>query len=209
MGQVPHHLWRHWVVLLQSLLGNLNQKFLDKKDFLGTTEMPKSCWSILLRTITDQRPVEENRSATLGISKVPKKSILSTPEQHDWHASRIVKNGCNFSCDSSNIMFCWKRAFSELWRLKAYLYSTIKQARLSNLALLNIEGRYANEVLKSDMTQMIDSFAKKKNRDCFFIPFFCFLFDWQLNKSLNTGMLMWWVITSDFKILNCLFAIYL
>ena len=94
-------------------------------------------------------------------------------------------------------------AFSGPWRLKANLNSTVNQARLSNLALLNIEGPYANEVFKNIMTQMIDSCAKKNNRDRFF---FLFFFGWQLNKSRNAGMFMRWVITSDFRIFTWLFA---
>ena len=61
-----------------------------------------------------------------------------------------------------------ERAFSGLRRLKRYLRSTMGQTRLSNLALLNIERHYANEVLKNDMQQMIDTFGQKNNRDCYF-----------------------------------------
>ena len=68
-----------------------------------------------------------------------------------------------------------EQAFSGLRRLKTYLRRTMNKARLSNLALLNIDRRYANEVFKNDMTQMIDSCAKKNNIEiAFFLLFFCF-----------------------------------
>ena len=61
-----------------------------------------------------------------------------------------------------------ERSFSGLRRLKTYLRSTMGQERLSNLALLSIERKFSNEVLKSDMNAMIDTFGHRKGRDSHF-----------------------------------------
>lgn len=61
-----------------------------------------------------------------------------------------------------------ERSFSGLRRLKTYLRSTMGQERLSNLALLSIERKFSNEVLKSDMNAIIDTFGHRKSRDSYF-----------------------------------------
>ena len=38
------------------------------------------------------------------------------------------------------------------------------QERLTSTALMNIEGKYCNEMLKYDVQKIIDAFGKKNNR---------------------------------------------
>ena len=61
-----------------------------------------------------------------------------------------------------------ERSFSALRRLKTYLRNTMGQARLSNLAVLAIERKVANEVMSSDMDKIIDLFGLRGNRNKFF-----------------------------------------
>ena len=53
-----------------------------------------------------------------------------------------------------------ERSFSALRRLKTYLRSTMGQQRVSNIALINIEGAYANSVVNNDMDRIIDIFGR-------------------------------------------------
>ena len=55
-----------------------------------------------------------------------------------------------------------ERSFSDLRRIKTYLRSTMRQDRLSSLALICIERAYANRTLENDMENIIDIFGKRK-----------------------------------------------
>ena len=57
-----------------------------------------------------------------------------------------------------------ERSFSCLRRLKSYLRSTMKQDRLSSLALLNIEREFVNRVLKENMDDMFGTFGRRSGR---------------------------------------------
>lgn len=61
-----------------------------------------------------------------------------------------------------------ERSFSGLRHPKTYLRSTMGQERLSNLALLSIERKFSNKVLKSDMNAIIDIFGHRKSWDSYF-----------------------------------------
>ena len=61
-----------------------------------------------------------------------------------------------------------ERSFSALRRLKTYLRSSMGQNRLTSLALMHIERNIVNNVLKEDMSQLIDTFARNKKRDSYF-----------------------------------------
>ena len=61
-----------------------------------------------------------------------------------------------------------KGIFVSLRRLKTYLRNRMSQERLSSLALLHIERLYVNEVLKEDMTKMIDVFGQRNSRNKYF-----------------------------------------
>ena len=54
-----------------------------------------------------------------------------------------------------------ERSFSALRRIKTYLRNRIGQERLSSIAVLNIERSYANIVLKEDLEEVIDTFARR------------------------------------------------
>ena len=53
-----------------------------------------------------------------------------------------------------------ERSFSGLRRLKTYLRSTMGKQRVSNIALINIEGAYAISVVNNDMDRIIDIFGR-------------------------------------------------
>lgn len=61
-----------------------------------------------------------------------------------------------------------ERSFSDLRRIKTYLRSTMRQDRLSSLALICIERAYANRTLENDMENIIDIFGKRKKRNAYF-----------------------------------------
>ena len=61
-----------------------------------------------------------------------------------------------------------ERSFSSLRRLKTYLRNSMGQERLSSLALLHIERKYVNKVLKEDMAKMIDVFGQRSGRNKYF-----------------------------------------
>ena len=58
-----------------------------------------------------------------------------------------------------------ERSFSGFRRLKSYLRSTMGQARVSCLALINIEREYTTRVIEEDMDKIIDIFGKRKGRE--------------------------------------------
>ena len=57
-----------------------------------------------------------------------------------------------------------ERLFSTLRRLKSFIRSTMGQARLSSIAIINIERSYANCILQESMDRIIDIFGKKKKK---------------------------------------------
>ena len=61
-----------------------------------------------------------------------------------------------------------ERSFSGLRRLKAYLCSTMRQQRVSNIALINTEREYANSVINKDMDRIIDIFVRRNGRESYF-----------------------------------------
>ena len=56
-----------------------------------------------------------------------------------------------------------ERSFSTLRRIKTYTRNRIGQDRLSNIAILNIERTYANNVLREDLDEVVDTFARKSS----------------------------------------------
>ena len=60
-----------------------------------------------------------------------------------------------------------ERSFSTFRRLKSFLCSTMGQARLNSIAVINIETSYANRILQESMDRIIDIFGKRKNRQSF------------------------------------------
>jgi len=61
-----------------------------------------------------------------------------------------------------------ERSFSSLRRLKTYLRNTMGQERLSSLALMHIERKTVNQVMREDMKTMIDKFGRNKRNAQFF-----------------------------------------
>ena len=72
-----------------------------------------------------------------------------------WKAVQILATTPVTSCLS-------ERSFSSLRRLKTYLRNTMSSGRVSNLAVINIEGYFANRV---DISSVIDVFRKRRGRD--------------------------------------------
>ena len=60
-------------------------------------------------------------------------------------------------------------SFSGLRRLKTYLYSTMGQQRVSNMALINSEREYVNSVVKKDMDRIIDIFGRRNGKRQLFL----------------------------------------
>ena len=77
--------------------------------------------------------------------------------------SKIAKIFASIPATSSTV----ERSFSTLRRLKSFLRSTMGQARLSSIAIINIERPYANRILQESMGRIIDIFGKRKNRQSF------------------------------------------
>lgn len=61
-----------------------------------------------------------------------------------------------------------KRSFSSLRRTKTYLGSTMDQEWLHDIAIINIERAYTNEVIEHDMNRVIDKFGERKGRKSLF-----------------------------------------
>ena len=53
-----------------------------------------------------------------------------------------------------------ERSFSALRRIKTFVRSTMGQDRLSSIAVINIERKYANKTMHDDMQRIIDIFGK-------------------------------------------------
>ena len=53
-------------------------------------------------------------------------------------------------------------------RLKTYLLSTMRQQRVINIALFNIEREYADSVLNNDIDRTIDIFGRRNGRNNYF-----------------------------------------
>ena len=62
-----------------------------------------------------------------------------------------------------------EKSFSTLGRLKSFLRSTMGQARLSSIAIINTERSYANRILQQSMDRIIDMFGGKKVDNLFFL----------------------------------------
>ena len=58
-----------------------------------------------------------------------------------------------------------ERSFSKLKLIKNYLRSTMNSLRMRNLAILSIERQLTDEI---DFDNVIDNFANRKARKCFF-----------------------------------------
>ena len=61
-----------------------------------------------------------------------------------------------------------ERSFSALRRIKTFLRSTMGQDRLSSIAVINIERKYANKTMQNDMQRIIDIFGSRSNRSSYF-----------------------------------------
>ena len=61
-----------------------------------------------------------------------------------------------------------ERSFSTLRRMKTYLRSTMGQDRLHDLAIINVERAYTNEVIDNYMDKIIDTFGERKGRKSLF-----------------------------------------
>ena len=61
-----------------------------------------------------------------------------------------------------------ERSFSGLRQLKTYLRSTMGQARLNSVAILNIERKYVNMSVGKNVDKIIDIFAARKGRKQYF-----------------------------------------
>ena len=61
-----------------------------------------------------------------------------------------------------------ERSFSALRRFKTFLRSTMGQDRLSSIAVINIERKYANKTMQNDMQRIIDIFGCRSNRSSYF-----------------------------------------
>ena len=53
-----------------------------------------------------------------------------------------------------------ERSFSALRRIKTFLRSRMGQDRLSSIAVINIERKYANNTMQDDMQRIIDIFGQ-------------------------------------------------
>ena len=54
-----------------------------------------------------------------------------------------------------------ERSFSALCRIKTFLRSTMRQDRLSSIAVIYIERKYANKTMENDMQRIIDIFGSR------------------------------------------------
>ena len=61
-----------------------------------------------------------------------------------------------------------ERSFSALRRIKTFLRSTMGQDRLSSIAVINIQRKYANKTMQNDMQRIIDIFGSRSNRSSYF-----------------------------------------
>ena len=61
-----------------------------------------------------------------------------------------------------------ERSFSALRRIKTFLRSTMRQDRLSSIAVIYIERKYANKTMQNDMQRIIDIFGSRSNRSSYF-----------------------------------------
>ena len=86
-----------------------------------------------------------------------------------------------------------ERSFSALRRIKTFLRSTMGQDRLSSIAVINIERKYANKTMQNDMQRIIDIFGCRSNRSSYFF------------KSSNGYVFS---LTSWFCILEMFISIY-
>jgi len=62
-----------------------------------------------------------------------------------------------------------ERSFSALRRIKTFLRCTMGQDRLSSIAVINIERKYANKTMQNDMQRIIDIFGCRSNRSSYFL----------------------------------------
>ena len=96
-----------------------------------------------------------------GIVRILHRCDLNTVLPVFWRVACILAAIPATSCSA-------ERAFSGLRRMKTYLRSTMGEERLSNLAVINIEREVANRVLESQMEEIINIFARRKNRNSMF-----------------------------------------
>ena len=59
-------------------------------------------------------------------------------------------------------------AESAFRRIKTFLRSTMGQDRLSSIAVVDIERKYANKTMQNEMQRIIDIFVSRSNRSLYF-----------------------------------------
>ena len=78
------------------------------------------------------------------------------------------RNGQNGLHDILPVLYKVERSFSALHHNKKFLRDTMGQDRLSSIAVINIERKYANKTMQNDMKRIIDIFGSRSNRSSYF-----------------------------------------
>ena len=66
------------------------------------------------------------------------------------------------------VLYKVERSLSALRHIKKFLRFTMGQDRLSSIAVINIERKYANKTMQNDMQRIIDIFGSRSNRSSYF-----------------------------------------
>ena len=72
---------------------------------------------------------------------------------------------------------------------KSYLRSTVRQKRLSSIAIIYIERSYANRILQVSMDRIIDIFGKRKKWD-FFVRSVHVLIIWLYTEFVSIALIV-------------------
>ena len=85
-----------------------------------------------------------------------------SPESEQRTISSTYESVANIQPDPESI------DHNSLRRIKTFLRSTMGQDRLSSIAVINIERKYANKTMQNDMQRIIDIFGCRSNRSSYF-----------------------------------------
>ena len=85
-----------------------------------------------------------------------------SPESEQCTISSTYESVANIQPDPESI------DQDSLRRIKTFLRSTMGQDRLSSIAVINIERKYANKPMQNDMQRIIDVFGCWRNRSSYF-----------------------------------------
>ena len=112
-------------------------------------------YSVDSEMLSSEKPIFENYDCVDPCQRKNAAVMVKTMHQNGLH-------------DILPVLYKAERSFSALRHIKKFLRFTMGQDRLSSIAVINIERKYANKTMQNDMKRIIDIFGSRSNRSSYF-----------------------------------------